>query len=185
MSAKTVEQMIDQLIGREGNYSNQPNDKGGPTMWGVTERVARANGYTGDMRQLPRDRAAQIYRRQYWIDPHFDLVAEIFPAVAEGMFDIGVNMGSVHAGTFLQRILNACNGRQSLWSDMKVDGLVGRVTIAALRSFRQRRGEEGGEVLCFAISGLRVGRYTEITEAREANEDFYYGWLRRAMEMAA
>src|SRR3546814_13966192 len=51
-----IEGMIEATIGKEGGYSNHPADKCGPTMWGITERVARKNGYTGDMRNLPRDR---------------------------------------------------------------------------------------------------------------------------------
>ena len=35
-------------------------------MWGVTARVARADGYRGEMRDLPRERAKDIYRRMYW-----------------------------------------------------------------------------------------------------------------------
>ena len=43
----TIDTLIDGVIGREGGYSNHPADKGGPTRWGVTEAVARANGYRG------------------------------------------------------------------------------------------------------------------------------------------
>lgn len=182
--ADKVAQMIDALIGREGKFSDNPNDKGGATMWGVTERVARAHDYTGRMQDLPRDRAVTIYRAQYWQDPHFDQVAQVFPAVAEELFDIGVNMGAGVAGAILQRLLNCLNQRDSLFADMTIDGLIGRVTIAALRSFQQRRGEEGGAILRFAIGGLRVARYADITEARVANEDFFFGWIKRAMEMA-
>ena len=45
----TIDTLIDGVIGREGGYSNHPADRGGPTRWGVTEAVARANGYRGDM----------------------------------------------------------------------------------------------------------------------------------------
>ncbi len=39
-----VDSLIDEVIGREGGYSNHPADRGGPTRWGVTEKVARAHG---------------------------------------------------------------------------------------------------------------------------------------------
>jgi Glycosyl hydrolase 108 len=45
-----IDQLIDDVIGREGGYSNHPADRGGATRWGVTEAVARAHGYRGDMR---------------------------------------------------------------------------------------------------------------------------------------
>ena len=37
----------------EGGYSNDPQDPGGETMYGITARLARAYGYTGAMRDLP------------------------------------------------------------------------------------------------------------------------------------
>src|SRR3546814_3701756 len=43
-----IEGMIEATIGKEGGYSNHPADKGGPTMWGITERVARKNGYRSE-----------------------------------------------------------------------------------------------------------------------------------------
>ena len=64
-----VDQLIDGLIEREGGYVSNPADKGGPTCFGITEAVARANGYSGAMRQLPREGAAAIYKRLYWVRP--------------------------------------------------------------------------------------------------------------------
>ncbi len=42
---------------------------------GVTERVARAHGFAGAMRDFPREDAARIYRRIYWLRPGLDRVA--------------------------------------------------------------------------------------------------------------
>lgn len=64
-----VSQLIDDLIDREGGYVNHPADRGGATCWGITEAVARAHGYRGAIRALPRDEAAAIYRRLYWLRP--------------------------------------------------------------------------------------------------------------------
>jgi lysozyme family protein len=89
----TVEQKIDALIGREGGYSNNTADAGGETMWGITVAAARAFGYAGPMRELPRATAMQIYRSRYWAQPKFDLVDAVSPALAEKLFDIGVNAG--------------------------------------------------------------------------------------------
>lgn len=62
----TIDQLIDDVIAREGGYTNHPADRGGPTRWGITQAVARAHGFAGDMRVFPRDEAAAIYRRVYW-----------------------------------------------------------------------------------------------------------------------
>ena len=54
------ESLFNRLMEHEGGYINHPNDPGGETMWGVTKRVARANGYTGSMRNLPKSTAQVI-----------------------------------------------------------------------------------------------------------------------------
>ena len=48
-----IDELIDDVIEREGGYVNHPADRGGPTNWGITEAVARRQGYVGDMRALP------------------------------------------------------------------------------------------------------------------------------------
>ena len=68
-------QLVDALIEREGGYVNHPADRGGATNFGITEAVARAHGYGGAMRELPRREAVAIYRRLYWLRPRFDQVA--------------------------------------------------------------------------------------------------------------
>lgn len=175
--------LIDGVIGREGGYVNNPADKGGATKWGVTEQVARAHGYAGDMKDLPRDRAVAIYQRQYWADPGFDGVALRYPAVANLLFDIGVNMGTGVAGTFLQRCLNVLNDSGRQYADLVPDGRCGAVTLHALDGFRQQRGDQGGVRLWEAVSSLRGARYVEICESRPANEAFAYGWFGRMVDM--
>lgn len=86
--------LIDEVIAREGGYSNHPADRGGPTNWGITQGIARANGYAGDMRALPRSLAEKLYRRLYWDQPGYAFVAESCPAVATELFDTAVNMGA-------------------------------------------------------------------------------------------
>ena len=127
-----VDGLIDALIEREGGYVNHPADKGGPTCFGITEDVARANGFAGPMRSLPRDEAAAIYRRLYWLRPRFDQVAKRAPRVAAELFDTGVNMGPAVAATFLQRALTALNRGGRDYPDLTPDGRVGPEVQAAL-----------------------------------------------------
>lgn len=105
----TIESMIEATIGKEGRYSNNAADRGGETMWGIIERVARANGYVGAMRDLPREKAVAIYRSEYAIKPGFAAVAEISPKIGEELFDTGVNMGTHVPAVWFQEWLNAFN----------------------------------------------------------------------------
>lgn len=104
-----IDSLIDDLIDRQGGYVHHPADRGGATCWGVTEAVARGEGYHGAMRTLPREVAASIYRRLYWLRPALDRVHARAPDLGAELFDTGVNMGPAIAVAFLQRALNALN----------------------------------------------------------------------------
>ena len=55
-----IEQFLNELIRREGGYVNNPADRGGATKYGITEAVARQNGYKGHMKDLPESLARDI-----------------------------------------------------------------------------------------------------------------------------
>jgi lysozyme family protein len=175
---ETVEQLIDALIEREGDYINHPADKGGPTRFGITEAVARAHGYRGAMKHLPRDDAVEIYRRLDWLRPKLNEVAKLASRVAMELFDTGVNMGPAVAITFLQRALTALNRNGKDYADLTPDGRIGGQTLRALGSFLTVRGRSSGEtVLMRALEALQGERYLSLAERRPANEAFLYGWL--------
>lgn len=172
-----IDHLIEELICREGGYSNHAADRGGATCWGVTEAVARAHGYAGDMRRLPRAEAAAIYRRTYWLRPGFDRVAMRAPSVAAELFDTGVNMGAETAVGFLQRALNALNRGARDYPDIAASHRVDAATEKALDGFMRSRGAVGETVLLKAIEALQGERYLRLAETRPANETFLYGWL--------
>ena len=170
--------LIDALIEREGGYVNHPADRGGPTNYGITAAVARAQGYAGPMREMPRAEAEAIYRRLYWARPGFDSVARLSARVAAELFDTGVNMGPAVAVTFLQRALTALNRSGRDYPDLVPDGQIGAATLAALEAFLEARGKRSGEtVLLRALEALQGERYLRLAERRPANEAFLYGWL--------
>jgi lysozyme family protein len=180
MNEKTsdVEELIDALIDREGGYVNHPADRGGPTCWGVSEAVARAHGYAGAMKQLPRSEAAAIYERLYWLRPRFNEIATRSRAVAAELFDTGANMGPTVAATFLQRALTALNRNGTDYPDLTPDVRIGPATLSAFDAFLAARGRNGGEtVLLRALEALQGERYLRLAERRPANEAFLYGWL--------
>lgn len=173
-----VDTLIDGLIEREGGYVANQADKGGPTCFGITQAVARANGYAGPMQQLPRSEAVGIYRRLYWLRPGLDQIAKRSGRIAAELFDTGVNMGPAVAVTFLQRALTALNRNAKDYPDLTPDGRVGPATLAALDAFLKIRGATSGEtVLLRALEALQGERYLRLAERRPANEAFLYGWL--------
>lgn len=175
-SLTPFEQAVSHTLGIEGGYSDHKSDTGGKTQWGITEAVAREDGYVGDMRALPKARALDIYRRLYWDRIGLQWVATVDPLVALECFDTGVNMGVDVAGRFLQRMLNVLNRGGRDWPDLLVDGVAGGKTAGALAALLRLRGAAGRDHLLAYLDALQGARYVELAEARAANEDFVFGW---------
>jgi lysozyme family protein len=106
------------LMGNEGGYSNNPADPGGETMWGITARVARANGYAGAMRDLPQSTAKAIAKSQYWDKIHGD---DFPPTISFQLFDAIYNGGK--PAQWLQQA-----------AGVSADGVIGPATIAAVNA---------------------------------------------------
>lgn len=172
-----VNPLIDELIAREGGYVANPADRGGPTRFGITQTTARANGYAGDMQALPRDTAATIYERLYWLKPGLDRVASLAPKLAAELFDTGVNTGPETALGFLRRALNALNRAARDYADIPAAGPVDAALFGALAAFMKLRGAGGETVLLKAVDSLQGARYIALAESRPADESFLYGWL--------
>lgn len=182
MSSK-IDDAINNTIGKEGRYSNHPSDPGGETMWGITKDVARANGYYGAMKDMPRKTAFDIYAAEYFIKPQFHKVLEINETIAEELFDTGVNQGSKVPCFYLQRALNALNVKGTMYPDLRVDGSIGPVTLKSLKTYLSVRGADGIAVLLKMLNVLQGMRYIEIAERKETSEDFIFGWFRTRVEI--
>lgn len=170
-------------LGIEGGYADNPYDSGGITNFGITEAVARAFGYKGPMTALPLKVAVDIYRQNYWDLLQLDKVAMVSVDVAVKLFDVAVNCSPGFAARSFQRCLNALNRRQKYYPNMPVDGLVGAVTISALRTFLSSRGKGGQVVLLRMINSLQGARYILLGEKNEKDEEFTYGWFSNRITM--
>jgi lysozyme family protein len=172
-----IDNLIDDVIVREGGYVDHPADRGGPTNMGITEVVARQNGYVGDMRALSRLEAISIYKKLYWARPRFVDLAQLAPRIAAELFDTGINMGVGTATGFLQRALNALNRTGADYTDIAVDRQIGAATLKAVAAFLQKRGASGEAVLLKAIEALQGAHYINLAEKQPSQEAFLYGWL--------
>ena len=162
----------------EGGYVNDPNDSGGETNHGITEKVARKYGYWGNMRDLTPEHAERIAKFAYWDVMNLDEVATISPKIADEMFDTGFNTGPVRAVGFLQRTLNALNRQEKDYDDMLVDGKMGPKTLRAFDKFLYtRRFSDCVTVMLRALNGLQLEFYMSLVERRKKDERFLYGWI--------
>ncbi|EXS88501.1 glycosyl hydrolase 108 family protein [Acinetobacter baumannii 45002_4] len=173
-----IEQYLEELIKREGGYVNNPADRGGATKYGITQAVARENGWNGNMKDLPLEFAKSIYKKQYWLEPRFDQVNALSPSVAEELLDTGVNCGPNFAKPLLQRALNLLNNQgKAGWPDLKVDGVYGSATLGAFKNYLSKRGKDGEKVLVRVLNIMQGQRYIEICEHNPKQEQFFYGWI--------
>lgn len=174
----TVDEMIDGILDREGGYVNHPSDPGGATNFGITQAVARANGYQGHMRDLPKATARAIYRREYVEKPGFLGVAEIDPVVAEELIDSGVNAGQARAKLWFQQALNVLNRRGLDYADIAEDGALGPRTLAAFQALRRKRGAATARRLMMkSLNGLQFMHYYNLAKGGTKFEDFFPGWV--------
>lgn len=177
MSGDAFTAALEQSLGIEGDFSDDPADSGGATRFGITEAVARRHGYQGPMRSLPPATAKDIYRADYWDAQNLDTVAINSRRIAWELFDTGVNMGTGQAGEFLQMSLNAFNRQATDYPDVEVDGEIGPQTLDALDAFLRLRGHDGETVLLRALNALQGAGYIELAERREKDERFVFGWF--------
>ena len=122
---------FDLLISHEGGFVHRPftDDPGGATKYGITEKVARANGYTGAMQDLTLDFSKSVYRKQYWDACQCDAMPD---SIRYPLFDAAVNSGVGQAIKWLQSSVG-----------VKADGVIGPMTrqsvnMAAPQVVRQK-----------------------------------------------
>lgn len=149
----TFDDAFRRLLGHEGLYWDDP--VGGATKYGVTQKVARANGYAGDMKDLDLDTAKRIARSEYW-DKY--QCSQLPYSIAYQVFDTAYNGG--YAIRWLQEIVGT-----------KVDGMIGAKTIAAARAADQAQ-------VVAAFNGKRLLYLTTLKNWQPNSR----GWARRVAE---
>lgn len=153
------------VLAMEGGYTNDPNDPGGPTNFGITLGVfadwrkitltaANRKSLIRDLKAIDPATVREIYRRRYWDTAH---CAEIPAPLALMHFDAAVNHGVGTAIRFLQEAVGA-----------SIDGEIGPATRAAIAKTSIPRALE-----TYAV--IRVRRYRALPHFWR----FGRGWLRR------
>lgn len=154
----------------EGGFVDHPADPGGATQHGISLRFARAKGRlldidrdgdvdAADIRLITPERAAEIYRRDFWRPIRGD---DLPAAVAVVAFDAAINCGPAQSARWLQA---ACGAVQ--------DSVVGPRTVAAARGLPP--GGIVAEMLARRIA-FSAGLPTFVT--------FGLGWARRIAHLA-
>ena len=164
--AERLEKFYKYIFDVEGGYSNHKNDNGGATKYGIIEKEARKHGYTGDMRDFPKEMAKDIYKKDYYLKNRLNEVKD--DRVALSVFDWAVNGGSSRAVKEVQKVLNEMNGN----NDLSVDGIIGKYTLAALNG-------ADPEKLLKAYQQAQSNFYDGIVKRNPSQKVFLKGWQNR------
>ena len=157
--------VIDAIIRREGGYSDHPDDRGGKTMYGITEDVARRYGYDGPMRELPLWIAREIYEEEYVRRPRLDRIAD--DRLFALLVDSAVQHGPRRAIQWLQQVLG-----------VTADGIIGPKTLAALE-------RHDPNIVYREVLAHRIAYYMRIVARDPVQVGFARGWARRIAEIVA
>lgn len=167
----TEAEIIDDVIARERGFADHPNDRGGPTKYGITASTLGQWRQMGrpatrdEVRALELSEAQAIYRHLYIEAPGFDAITAA-PLRAQ-VIDYGVLSGSYAATVALQRAL-----------EVEADGVFGKRTRAALLA-------ADPVMVHVRVLKHRLRRFAQIVEADHSQAVFLEGWTMRALTFLA
>lgn len=156
------------VLGKEGGYVNDPNDNGGETKYGISDkRDGVADGMTdvnGDgkpdtrIKDLTLEQASQIYFRDYWYPSY---CTDWPDGISLVVFDSAVQHGAKKAITLLQDA-----------AGVTADGIVGPKTVAAVLA-------ADPEWLLTRYLMRRARYYAEIIKSNASQGKYLNGWFNR------
>ncbi|MEP5732577.1 MAG: holin-associated N-acetylmuramidase [Sulfitobacter sp.] len=184
---KSVEDIAEEIVKREGGFVNDPDDPGGATNFGVTIYTMRRLGLdlTGDgrvsvadVRKLTRAQATDIFIKHYFEQP---LIGQLPEPLQPSVFDMYVNAGG-NAIKILQRLL------LDMGITVAVDGVLGPQSIKAAAQAMTAAPQH----LVDAYGIARRNYYFQLADKRVASRKYARnraggkgGWIRRAEEFIA
>jgi lysozyme family protein len=179
-----VREIAEEIVVREGDFVNDPDDPGGATNHGVTIHTLRRLGIdvnrdtridVKDVRALTRAQAVEIYLEHYYKRPGIAALPEVIQA---SVFDMQVNAGA-NAVKILQRLLT------DMGFPCDADGEIGPATIRAA----QMAYDAAPTHLADAYGIARRNYYYALADRRPASRKFARaksggkgGWITRAEE---
>lgn len=159
-----VPQIIDELLVREGGYSDRKADRGGPTKYGITQQTL--SDWRGqpcskeDVKNLTVGEARAILYKKYIEEPGYLIITDSL--LLDLVVDCAVNHGPRRATRLLQRALGVAE-----------DGNIGPKTLKALESLSPHAAY-------VRILAERVRVYGRIITDRPSQAANAAGWLNRA-----
>ena len=164
LSNDVFDKIFEYILMVEGGYSNDKADKGGKTKYGIIEVEARKYGYKGDMKDLTKEIAEDIYKNKYYLSNNLDKIKD--KRVALSMADWTINSGNWGTKK-AQQTVNILKG-----DILVVDGILGEKSIQAINSINP-------EIFLTQYHELQRKFYQAIVAHNSSQKVFLKGWLNR------
>ena len=163
----TFETALAFVLQWEGGFVNNPNDPGGATNKGVTQRTydgwrVRRAQTKRDVRAITEAEVRAIYEVDYWLAAHCDQIPSPLDLV---QFDTAVNIGVGRAVKLLQRTLG-----------LTQDGEFGPLTRSAAAEAPSRSA-----AVSYCVH--RMGYYNELVARNAKLATFLNGWRNRVIAL--
>ena len=154
---------LDYIFEVEGGFTDDENDRGGATNFGIIEEEARKFGYTGDMQNLTKDFAKNIYLKKYYLGNKLDKILN--DKVALSIFDWAVNSGR-------RGIKKAQIVANKFGANLIIDGIIGNKTLEAINAIDP-------EAFLKEYHEMQRTFYKNLAARDDLQEGFLKGWLNR------
>lgn len=163
----TTDQIIDDVLAKEGLFVDDPLDRGGPTKHGITAptlaRWRQAQVTLADIQALTADEARAIYRHLYIEAPGFAAAIPNERLLAL-VVDYAVLSGPEAATKALQRAIGIAD-----------DGVIGPQTKRLLQA------QAGSPDVYKRLLADRIRHHCEIVLTNPSQRRFLRGWLNRCV----
>lgn len=174
----TFKTAFNKVITNEGGYVNDPQDAGGETYkgvarnmnrnwqgWSIVDELKKQPGFPASLSRSVelQMKVEEIYKSKYWNTVGGDeLLSDL---VAFSIFDFAVNAGVATSVRLAQMV-----------AEVEADGDIGPVSIAAINKMDE-------EHFLAAFTVAKIMRYCNICENKPTNRKYFYGWVRRALNI--
>lgn len=152
---------IEYALKNEGLYSNDKDDSGGETKFGISKR-----SYPNlDIKNLSVQKAKQIYKKDFWENQNYKNIKNENLAIK--IFDLAVNVGTSRANKLIKRSLRSVNKK------VEENGILDDITICLIN-------ESDATDLLSALKSEAAGYYRLIVSTKPHRAKYLKGWLNRA-----
>ncbi len=172
---KFFDDVFDVILEHEGGLSDDPNDPGDITKYGISLKFLESEGVdidgdgdsdADDIRALTKKFAKEIYYHRWWLKYRYERITNL--TVATKVVDLAINMGANRAHKVVQRAVNHVYPGL-----LVVDGILGVKSLVAINHMPEK-------VLMDEIRLEAKEYYLSLVERNPKLNVFINGWLRRA-----